>query len=426
MTPVPALDLAQALACLVDEPTVLALAGTPAEDSATYLAWGAAVTPLASTPGMALGPWLDALVPRAPAAPGSTLPARMGWTGWDGRGVLVQLDYEAPACAGRAWRVEAFARWQGGRGPTLHGPPALVAAMAAQLGRRAPPLPLPRLAGELAPSLPRAAHAARVRELQARIGAGEIYQANLTLGFAGQLVPGPARDVAVFCALHATSPAAYAAFLRAPGQPSVVSHAPECFLRARGPRVVSAPIKGTRPRVPGQEAQARATLSASAKDRAELVMIVDLVRNDLGRVAVPGSVRVLQPPTLLDLDYAHHLVAEVGCELRDGAGYGALVAAAFPAGSITGAPKLHAMALLRRLEPAARGAYCGTFGWIAPDGCELAVAIRTVLVDGARVRVCAGGGIVADSDPDAEWEELCAKSAAMRQALGATHGAAGG
>jgi para-aminobenzoate synthetase component 1 len=197
----------------------------------------------------------------------------------------------------------------------------------------------------------------------------------------------------------------------------VVSNSPECFLRQRGEVIVSEPIKGTRRRVAGAEAATRSALLASAKDNAELTMIVDLVRNDLGRVARPGSVAVLAGG-IMDLPYVHHLVGRIGAVLRPGQGLADAARAAFPAGSITGAPKIRAMQIIAALEAGPRGAYCGSFGWIGAGHADLAVAIRTLTVADDAVRLHAGGGIVADSDGAAEWDEVRAKAAAMAAALG--------
>jgi para-aminobenzoate synthetase component 1 len=148
-------------------------------------------------------------------------------------------------------------------------------------------------------------------------------------------------------------------------------------------------------------------------------MIIDLLRNDLGRVAEPGSVRVLAAADVLDLPHIHHLVGRIGARLGRGRGWGDLVAACHPCGSITGAPKRMAMELLRQVEGAPRGAYCGGFGWLGPAALELAVAIRTVELAGAELSLHAGGGIVADSEPAAEWDEVLAKAAPLARALGA-------
>jgi para-aminobenzoate synthetase component 1 len=316
-----------------------------------------------------------------PAPPG---PDPRAWAPHDGA-VIVQRDYE-----GTSWTST---------------PAALLPAPAA------PDLPPPRLAAGWEPAWSAEAHQAKVRDIQARIARGDCYQVNLAVPFTARLAAGD--DLAVFAALLRASPAPFAAFLRRPGRPTVISHSPENLVAWDGRQAVSSPIKGTRRRELGREDAVRADLLASAKDRAELAMIVDLARNDLGRVAVPGSVRVADPARLLDLPYVHHLVADVVATLRPAATADDLVAALFPAGSITGAPKRMAMEVIAALEGRPRGPYCGAFGWRTADAGQLAVAIRTALVAGDRVTLWAGSGITADSDPAAEWDEVRAKADGM-------------
>ncbi|HEX3133149.1 MAG TPA: anthranilate synthase component I family protein [Planctomycetota bacterium] len=251
------------------------------------------------------------------------------------------------------------------------------------------------------------------------MAAGDCYQANLAVPFRARLAPGRHRDLAAFLRLMASSPAPFAGFFRNPGRPSIISHSPECFLAQRGRQLVSVPIKGTRRREPGHEDTVRAELANAPKDAAELAMIVDLVRNDLGRVAVPGSVRVADAGHLIDLPYVHHRAARIEATMRDGLTLADAVLAAFPAGSITGAPKLRAMQILRELEGTPRGAYCGAFGWLGAHGGDLAVAIRTASISGDDLTFHAGGGIVWDSDPASEWDEVQAKVSGFAQAMGA-------
>ncbi len=384
------LTLADALARLGGVPAVACLDGGPGGIS--LLAWGDGWT--AGLPAVALADGPE----RRPPAWGRT------WSDLPDVGSLVQIDYEGQTLtlAARGWM-----RWDATGRCHRAGDP---------LPADAVPLTTPRLAGGLRPAWDRDRHIAQVATLRDHIAAGDCYQVNLTLPFHGRLAAG--GDVGVFLALRQHSPAPFAGFFRRPGLPSVISHSPECFLAWQGRRVLSAPIKGTRRNV-GDPA-VRDALLDSAKDRAELAMIVDLVRNDLGRVAIPGTVRVPDPVRLMDLPYVHHLVAEVVASARRGTTVEALLAAAFPAGSITGAPKRMAMELIRRLESGPRGAYCGAFGWISDHGGELAVAIRTLTVDGDRVTLHAGSGITADSDGAAEWDEVRAKASAMATALGGT------
>ncbi|MCU0668477.1 MAG: aminodeoxychorismate synthase component I [Myxococcota bacterium] len=262
-------------------------------------------------------------------------------------------------------------------------------------------------------------YAKAVQSIREEILAGEVYQANLTHRLAATF-GGDAWQL--YETLRARSPAPFAAFLAFP-ELCVVGSSPERFVRVEpGGRVESRPIKGTRPRgaTPDGDARLRAALAASEKDRAENAMIVDLVRNDLGRVCVPGSIEV---PELFAIEaYAtlFQMVSTVQGRLRPGADRVDLLRAAFPAGSMTGAPKIAAIDLLAKLEPVPRGVYAGALGWIdARGGADLCVVIRTLLCRGRRAWLHAGGGIVLDSDPRAEWEETRDKARAMIDALAA-------
>ena len=201
---------------------------------------------------------------------------------------------------------------------------------------------------------------------------------------------------------------------------AIVSSSPELFLRVRGRSVLTRPIKGTRPRVGDQAADAasRQELWDSPKDNAELAMIIDLLRNDLGRVCRMGSVRVIEPRRLETHPTVYHLVGTVSGELADGVGPAALLRATFPGGSITGAPKIRAMEIIDELEPTARGVYCGCVGMVGVDGrSEWNIAIRTIVCDGGRALVQVGGGIVADSSPRGEYDETLDKARAMLEAV---------
>src|SRR5438477_72169 len=205
------------------------------------------------------------------------------------------------------------------------------------------------------------------------------------------------------------------------GKAQLVANSPELFLRRRGRCVETQPIKGTRPRGdrPGRDAALVAELLADPKERAEHVMIVDLERNDLGRVCETGSVVVERYAAVESYPTVHHLVSTVAGRLRHDVGLADLLRATFPGGSITGAPKVRAMEIIRELEPWPRERYTGAFGFLDPRGdLELALAIRTATVSGGVVRYHAGGGIVADSDPERELAETWLKTAALRRALG--------
>jgi para-aminobenzoate synthetase component 1 len=200
----------------------------------------------------------------------------------------------------------------------------------------------------------------------------------------------------------------------------VLCSSPESFLELRGRHVATRPIKGTCPRgaTPEEDAANAATLRASAKDNAELAMIVDLERNDLGRVADYGSVRVTERAALERYETVFHLVATVEGDLAEGCDAVDLLKATFPGGSITGAPKIRAMEIIDELEPTARGVYTGAIGYIDCAGeADLNVAIRTMLWDAGRVTYQVGGGIVADSSPEGEYEETLLKGAALARTV---------
>ena len=255
---------------------------------------------------------------------------------------------------------------------------------------------------------------ARVREY---IFAGDIFQANLSQRFEAPLGEPP---WALYRRLRARNAAPFAAFLDFP-EVVVLSASPERFLRVdAGGHVETRPIKGTRPRGLGPEHDAAlgVALTESAKDQAENLMIVDLMRNDLSRVCAPGTVRV---PELFALErYAtvHHLVSTVVGELAPGMDALDLLRAAFPGGSITGAPKVRAMEIISELEPSARGVYCGAIGyWSVTGQLDSSIGIRTAVALAGRVYFSAGGGIVADSDPEQEYRETLDKARGLIDAL---------
>src|SRR5262249_37708278 len=195
---------------------------------------------------------------------------------------------------------------------------------------------------------------------------------------------------------------------------------PEWFYQTRGDRIVTRPIKGTRPRgrTPEEDARLAAELAAAPKDAAELTMIIDLERNDLGRVCQYGSVVVQARPRVESFAQVHHLVATVEGRLKPGVRPGEIIRAVFPGGSITGAPKIRAMQIIDELEPNQRGLYTGAIGYLSRGGTSgFNIAIRTILVEGDRASYQVGGGIVADSDPQAEYEETLAKGRGMQRVL---------
>ncbi len=261
------------------------------------------------------------------------------------------------------------------------------------------------------PTFDRERYLDAVRRAKEYIVAGDVYQVNLSQRFHARVDADPWD---VWQALCAESPAPHAAFVGF-GRRALLSISPERFLELREGRLLTRPIKGTRRRGPGMAEE----LLASPKDDAELAMIVDLERNDLGRVCAPGSIRVTAPKTLETHPTVYHLSATV--EGRCAKGPVDVLRATFPGGSITGAPKIRAMEIIDELEPSRRGFYTGAIGTIGFDGSmDLSIAIRTVQADGTDYYYQAGGGIVADSDPAAEYDETLAKAAAMARALGAT------
>lgn len=266
-----------------------------------------------------------------------------------------------------------------------------------------------------------AAYEAAVAEVVARIRAGEIFQANIARRWSGALEPGR-TPFDLFARLAGASAAPFAAYLRLPGL-ALVSNSPERFFSIRGGEAETRPIKGTRPRgaTGAQDAALAAELIASEKDRAENLMIVDLMRNDLARVCRPGSVRVPQLFELESFANVHHLVSTVTGALAPGTGAFDLLRAAFPPGSITGAPKVQAMKVIASLE-SPRGPYCGSLFWAGFDGdFDSSVLIRTAAcveaAGGWRIEARAGAGIVADSDPHLERLETEAKIGAILRAL---------
>jgi para-aminobenzoate synthetase component 1 len=200
------------------------------------------------------------------------------------------------------------------------------------------------------------------------------------------------------------------------GTRQILSNSPECFLNVRGDSIATFPIKGTRPRHDdaNRDREAAANLVRDVKERAEHVMIVDLERNDLGRVCIPGSVGVAAYAHVASFATVHHLVSAVQGTLRDGVDIGDVLRAVFPGGSITGAPKIRAIEIIAEVESQARGVYTGAIGsFNGSRSCELSVAIRTAIVGGGRIHYCVGGGIVADSREDAEYEETNVKARAF-------------
>jgi len=264
----------------------------------------------------------------------------------------------------------------------------------------------------------RPAYEAAVRAAREHILDGDVYQVNLSQRLA---VDYAGRPEPLGAALSERFPAPFAALLRAPGL-ALISSSPELFLRRRGTAVLSRPIKGTRPRgaTPEQDAVLRRELEASDKERAELAMIVDLVRNDLGRSARLGSVRVAGEFETDAWSTVFHRVAEVRCEVEPDLPASRLVAAAFPPASVTGTPKIRACEVIDELEPVRRHVFTGALGWIGADGdLDLSVAALTVTQEVGRLLFSVGGGITLASEPAAEYDETLHKARALLDVLGA-------
>ncbi|MCB9897594.1 MAG: anthranilate synthase component I family protein [Planctomycetes bacterium] len=275
----------------------------------------------------------------------------------------------------------------------------------------------PARCGRVASSFDRDGYVDAVRAARERILDGDVYQVNLSQRFA--IDGGPTPDV-LAAALRSRHPVPFAALLRAPSF-ALVSNSPELFLRRRGERLLSRPIKGTRPRGrdAADDARLRAELEASPKETAELAMIVDLVRNDLGRSAVIGSVQVDLPFETDVWPTVFHRVAGVRARVAPDASSARIVEAAFPPASVTGTPKISALALIESLEPVRRHAYTGALGWFDADGdLDLSVLIRIATRVAGRWLVPVGGGITLQSDPAAEYEETLHKARGMFAALG--------
>ncbi|HEX8340772.1 MAG TPA: anthranilate synthase component I family protein [Tepidisphaeraceae bacterium] len=300
-------------------------------------------------------------------------------------------------------------------------PTGLYLPMAAFLkcGASRDPCPAPSDAGPRASAarsnFTKAAYLAAVRRCIEYVAAGDVFQINL----AQQLrIDTPLSPAEIYARLRTATPGHYDALLDF-GDYAIISNSPELFFKVeRLPdgrrRIVNRPIKGTRPAAAGMEAE----LVASAKDRAELAMIVDLQRNDLGRICRTGTVRVLSAREIETHATVVHGVATVEGILRDDVTLLDVLRAAFPCGSVTGCPKIRAMQIIDALEPTRRGVYCGAIGWIENGEMEFSVAIRTMTLAAGVAHVPVGGGIVADSDPESEYAETLVKARALLSALG--------
>lgn len=257
------------------------------------------------------------------------------------------------------------------------------------------------------PMITRAQYDAALGQVLAYIGSGDCYQINLTFPMRSRLLSGDA--LALYGALRVRQKVGHGAFVDLGAGPILVSRSPELFMRLdAGGRIEARPMKGTAPRDPDPviDAGLAEELRASVKGQAENLMIVDLLRNDIARIAKIGSVKV---PQLFGIEHyatLHQMVSRVVGQLERPANLPDLMTALFPCGSITGAPKIRAMQIIAELEPFARGAYCGAIGWMGPDGAAaFSVAIRTLSLQGDQITLNVGGGVVQDSTAEGEWEE---------------------
>jgi len=352
----------------------------------------------------------------------------IAWDHADGRAWIMSSGFPELGAAGRR---RAAGRLASVRQAITEPRPVTTAdtrgALAPQESRMpaAPSFPMSDVDGAndigLRSSFTRSAYREAVSRVREYILAGDIFQANISQRLEAPLVDTPWH---LYRRLRALNPAAFAAYLDFDGI-TVASASPERFLKLDDARrVETRPIKGTRPRGIGPEHDFAlgVALTESTKDRAENLMIVDLLRNDLSRVCAPGSVRV---PELFGLEHhatVHHLVSTVTGELAGDADMFDLLRATFPGGSITGAPKIRAMEIIAEIEPSRRGVYCGAVGYLSATGTlDTSIVIRTYLALGNRVYFSVGGGIVADSDPEDEYRETLHKARALIATLVAGH-----
>ena len=270
------------------------------------------------------------------------------------------------------------------------------------------------------PVLARSAYDAAMAKVLAYIAAGDCYQVNLTFPMEARLEGGTA--LGLYGALRRTGAVGHGALVDLGVGPVIVSRSPELFFKVdAGGQIMARPMKGTAPRDPDpvRDAEIAALLSVSEKDLAENLMIVDLLRNDISRLSEVGSVKVPDLYRMETYSTVHQMTSTIVGQLRGQPGFGDLMRALFPCGSVTGAPKIRAMQIIREVEPTPRGVYCGAVGWMAPDGrADFSVAIRTLsLFPGGRVVMNVGGGVVSDSTATGEWEEALWKARFVKAAV---------
>ncbi len=290
-------------------------------------------------------------------------------------------------------------------------PAAPVLARAAEEGRKTT-MTAPE------PMVSRRAYGNAARRVFEWIAAGDCYQVNLTFPMTARLVSG--TPLGLYGAFRRTGAVGHGAFVDLGVGPVVVSRSPELFFKLGAGKIVTRPMKGTRPR--GKDAaEDRAIIAgllADEKDRAENLMIVDLLRNDISRLAKVGSVKVPALYAIESYSTVHQMTSTVEGVLAGPPDMAALMAALFPCGSVTGAPKIRAMEIIREVEPRARGVYCGAVGWMSPDGgADFSVAIRTLAVTGGDIVMNVGGGLTHGSTADGEWEEALWKARFVKAAV---------
>ncbi|MGY3898255.1 MULTISPECIES: aminodeoxychorismate synthase component I [Aeromonas] len=284
--------------------------------------------------------------------------------------------------------------------------------------QQAKPAPAFALLGAWQSNMSRAEYGEKFARIQAYLAAGDCYQINLTQRFSA---PYQGDEWQAYCLLATANKAPFSAFIRLP-ESALLSLSPERFLLLDGRHIETKPIKGTRPRHPdpATDRQVARELAQADKDRSENLMIVDLLRNDIGRVSRPGSVSVPHLFAVESFPAVHHLVSTIHGEL-DARWQGVdLLRACFPGGSITGAPKIRAMEIIEELEPQRRNAYCGSIGYLSQHGrMDTSICIRTLIAEAGRLHCWAGGGIIADSDADSEYQETYDKVARILPPLSA-------
>lgn len=258
-----------------------------------------------------------------------------------------------------------------------------------------------------------------VEQVIEHLAAGDVFQVNLSRGWRATFDK-PLPPAELHARLRAANPAPFAGVFSGRDW-AIVSSSPERLVSIRGDAVETRPIAGTRPRLPGDDEAARIReLVGHPKERAEHVMLIDLERNDLGRVCMPGSVEVDELMTVESYAHVHHIVSNVRGRLKEGATPGEVIRAVFPGGTITGCPKVRCMQIIAALEGQGRGAYTGAFGWLNRDGdLDLNILIRSAELEGDTLRFRTGAGIVIDSIPQKELEETRAKARGLLRALGA-------